>query len=942
MSYNRQYSQYPISNSSYSNNSYKSLNTNSATVLNDRFNFSKTNLNYLGSTMSNSHSALKYQNFISSTSKTNNIVSSSNLSIPFKHTTINTNKTTNSFNQFTKNIAEKHLTNVLNSLPDNIPDVTNLNDKIKITAQSKKIENLLEQYIGKKISKNENQETIENASSVSDSWAHSYLKQRKQKIDNKTELNDLSSINPKLRKNLKDDSLLVKQNSFSDDMIKPSTSVSSKSNTIDKNNSENKKSFYERLITAHQVVDDLLSKRRINNKDKKKCLKSYKWDSILEKDKEEPKINNKLNSYFHRQYSVSSSSSDENDSGLSADHDSISDEENDETEQENTISSVKYFQQTSFTSLEIKKVNCSNKFNNIEKNYNIEKFITFNYAIEKNSLTVQSSSYKTISIYKKLKNKQICIIKTVSYLHTIFNNQHASLNVNLEKEQIIPILIHASFSNKKSLKHNICKIINIICTLKCEKQIKMMPKKQKIKKSKTNVLFKFLNQKQSCKKTIKVKNYKKIELRIKEQKPILKTTKLNISFKALKIKLQFAQHIISIRKQFAKTSRFIKQKVSYKKKKEKNDNKTKNIKCLKKMQLGKEFKSNAEKINTNTSVESMKEVFSKKKNIELIRKIRGNLRRVSLKKNIKETKDNEKITLKILTLRETEQKKRNKEKNLKIDNEIIMNNDNDAHNISKLNSNKLKINKVMPNIEKHNHTSRLQDSLNILQKQTEPLTYANKTSDKNINTDGLSNIKNQMSSISRSSSCIIFPSTSAINDANNKNDNESSTSSLNRSNSEISLLQLIHYTYRRQTKWELNHLFSEKADLKLIEEFRRCLQIPWPDAIIRPIFCYKCCFSNQIDLKLPSTVYFLNRQLPNFLKQIDYKSERDQVLQQKNLLKNVKPSHNVKIPLKNKSILNPFYGINLKKVNNKRRRGQPITMFKKKRSFIPKWRRVNK
>lgn len=204
-----------------------------------------------------------------------------------------------------------------------------------------------------------------------------------------------------------------------------------------------------------------------------------------------------------------------------------------------------------------------------------------------------------------------------------------------------------------------------------------------------------------------------------------------------------------------------------------------------------------------------------------------------------------------------------------------------------------------------------------------------------------------------SSSYLIFSSTSSLcstmNPCERENDMKNSTT----------ILQLIHRletaaSSTRRAKHvnedeqaELDRLFTEKTDLRLIEEFRRRLNIPTPLAIIRPIFCYRCQCCEQMEKRrnLPN-VYFVDHQMPIFLDENVESNEFEVVLRQRGLLKKVEilsSDDKSDSPARGET---QYFGIKLKrvKIGEKRppQRGRPIPGNKRRRLWVPRWRRTQR
>uniref|UniRef100_A0A915DHJ9 Uncharacterized protein n=1 Tax=Ditylenchus dipsaci TaxID=166011 RepID=A0A915DHJ9_9BILA len=52
-------------------------------------------------------------------------------------------------------------------------------------------------------------------------------------------------------------------------------------------------------------------------------------------------------------------------------------------------------------------------------------------------------------------------------------------------------------------------------------------------------------------------------------------------------------------------------------------------------------------------------------------------------------------------------------------------------------------------------------------------------------------------------------------------------------------------------------------DLRLIEEFLRCLKIPRPRCIAKEIFCFHCCLCGQLPITSVATALLLRSRTPN-------------------------------------------------------------------------------
>lgn len=728
------------------------------------------------------------------------------------------------------------------------------------TIKPEEIKNLLEIYGGRK--KSEVTTNLVNAEDknlkLNKTWAHSYLEKRRE--ERKKSVDENENVNP----------LSISHSR---------RSIFSTDNFLETANCENEEDkpvggFVERLLKAHHVVDELLNKRGIRAENEKKFLKTFERIPIVQEE-EKLEIRSERRK-IRRRISLSSETGSE-DSGLLADHEFVSEGEEQEESEKITHCLKEYknfLSYENFAAILPEKINEKINYNIEMKPYEIQLInisINSNFKMQEKCLNANKKIIKPINVVKKMHLKLPASVLLTNYVSTNFNFK--------------------SNSNKTEPKENFHHII----ASKNKKKISLMVNLEKF----INKSFAFNNN------NIKLETEKKIVSK-RIQKKYFKILQAKLKIKSGQIEETEEQNNNLINSE----------DISQIKNKAKN--------CLKNSVFAQKSKSyRKEKEITKEFVKNIQNKFKNKNSKNEIELIRANLRRVSANqsfnsdvqenlsgKNLKtyrkplETISREEKNGLLKLIKNEETKKHPKKKCLeKSDNNLSLNK---KLNLSTSENNKIDVekkNKKHQNLVVNNPQDMRESSI------SKNLTLSRK---KNLNQDALKNNKNEYDNEKRDLSVLE-----------------------NRLSCKKEIEEFLIYSSKRKLARDYDILSD--VDKFWIAEFRRHLNIPWPHAYIRPIFCYKCCFC-QTDLpKIKPSIYFINAQTPLSRYVYDEPARYNEFIWRKYLLRGAIKAEN-RLPYHKSSLLKNSFGISLKKVP-KINNNHVAKNLKRKKPWIPKWRR---
>ncbi|KAI1721364.1 troponin T [Ditylenchus destructor] len=716
--------------------------------------------------------------------------------------------------------------------------------------------------------------------------------------------------------------------------------------------------FVRRLISAHTVVDDLLKRRGLRGEDEAKFLKQYEWvpivdeeDELKTKKEKSPQPNPVRIAPLNRRRISSSSGSD---SGLSLD----------EEDQEENFQPAPTFTQRQFTPVPLETEIEEEKMEEQSPEHRAistePENVSSDYECKNNTLetgleeccqiipeplnatvnkTIKSADEST-SINAGLKSRQIR--KTEHALHSIGvpNSWKCTSKIACAKTFKLPeknVQKEFSLTNPRSRIESCRESLVQKAMIKTERVSKTIGKtvnkeeKRLLEQtSSTATAFRSPNKKSTAKISLQHCSFYEVAQNVKgyptkpngksntceetvRQMPE-KCVRAHFRLTAAALSPEWTRKVVPTARQVLRVARNVREPIEYipkdfpeveigelRKKPKHNQNNRQRRKLKDRQLVGRKGDKMKEKINTHTSVKDMQARLSQSGpgEIDLIRTIRGNLRRVPRAGDLSENQgtDEAELTLKKSILSLKESKKPQRRSSATVPNSDISEFRRDSLNLDEINS------------------------------------YTRTTSDKNANME-LSRDDEREKRASRARSA-------RLSERDETKKGQSKLQKEARSESSESIFASDREAEAGEkcvTECEMT-----AADLILIEWFRRYLNIPVPLAIIRPIFCYKCCFCNHAPAPDRAFASFLRSRTPTQMGKED-EMNFTEFLRIKELLRRVYRSSPETQRQKSHSGPNrhsePF-GVNLKRVQQSRKR-RPLPMpgaKRKRKPFIPKWRR---
>ncbi|KAI1729203.1 troponin T [Ditylenchus destructor] len=861
------------------------------------------------------------------------------------------------------------------------------------------INNLVKKYTSKKsdVPESEDADAASSNEPTNDSWASGYLrKRREEKLKAETAANEgqIEQPGPSTHCSMSTDREVGVYAAKSDmPQLGPAA--------LD--GEDHQQQFVRRLITAHTVVDDLLKKRGLRGEDEAKFLKQYEWVPIvdeedeLKKKEKSPQPNPRRIAPLNRRRISSSSGSD---SGLSLD----------EEDQEENFQPAPTFTQRQFTPVPLETEIEEEKMAEQSPEYRgfPTENVSSDYEFKNNSLEagleeccqiIPEPSHVTVnkkvksadessSINASLKPRQIKKTEHVQYSIAVPNAWKCTTKIACAKTFKLPeknVQKEFSLTNSRSPIESSRTSLIQKATLKREsvsktigKTVNKEEKRLLEQTSSTATAFRSPNRKSTAKISLQhcsfydvAKNVKEYPTKLNEkgntcevivkQMPE-KCVRAHFRLTAAALSPEWSRKVVPTARQVLRVARNVREPIEYipkdfpeveigeVRKKPKNNQNNKPRRKLKDRQMvGRKGDKMKEKINTHTSVKDMQTRLSQSGpgEIDLIRTIRGNLRRVPRAGDMSENQgtDEAELTLKKSILSLKESKKPQRRSSAIVPNSDVSEFRRDSLNLQEVNSYTRMSNSAQQKInEKSDQTKQKEKKLQRNKKVKTSLEGANYEAQRKCQDEILASGKNAELELLRDDESEKRASRARSARLSERDETKKSQSKLQKESRSESSESIFATDREAESDGKcVTECEMTAADLILIEWFRRYLNIPVPLAVIRPIFCYKCCFCNHEPAPDRAFASFLRARTPT---QMDKEDEMNftEFLRIKELLKRVyrsTPETQRQKPHSGANRHSEPFGVNLKRVQQSRKR-RPLPMpgaKRKRKPFIPKWRR---